>query len=126
MPGAFDGELDIQAKRCAARVPASVGLSPAVIIKIITEVLPLLASCFNRNDETDSAEVRREVINQNSVAPNRLRRRMSRRIRGEATDQMTRKQSFALAEGVIQEVMASDNVTVGNFCAAIGYEKNAE
>lgn len=119
-------EIDLHAQRCAARVPANVGFDPVTIIAIITQVLPLLISCFNRNDEPNSADVRREVMHQNDKAPKRLRRRMARRIRGESDEPMSKDQSFALAEAVIEEVIASDAVTVGNLCASIGYEDNAE
>lgn len=119
-------EIETQARRCAARVPANVGFDPITIIAIITKILPLLISCFNRNDEPHAAEVRREVIEQNNDAPKRLRRRMARRIRGEATESMTREQAAALAEAVIEEVIASDDSTVSGLCAAVGYEENAE
>jgi hypothetical protein len=109
-------ETEKQAVRVAARVPATVGFDPMTVIAIITQVLPMILSCFNRNDETDPAKIAAAVKRQNESAPAVLRRRTARRIRGEATEKMSKEQSFTLAEAVIEEAIAANESDVVSMC----------
>lgn len=97
----------------------NVGIEPFTVITIMTQVLPLLVSCFRRNDQNDPQQVAAEVRKQNQSAPQLLRRRLARRIRGEAEQPMTREQSFQLAEATIQHVLESEDGHVAAVCAAV-------
>lgn len=111
-------EIEKQAQAVAARVPATVGFEPAAIIGILTVVLPMLMKCFQRNDEPSPADMRANIKLQNEQAPAQLRRRTARRIRGDANEPMTRAQSFALAEAVVEEAISTDDATMASLAAA--------
>ena len=105
-----------QAEKIAARVDAGkVGFDPATIIMILTAVLPAIMQCFKKDAPTP-AEVSAEVKRQNDSRPFALRKRTARRIRGEADHPMTKEQSFALADAVIEEACAADAETVASVC----------
>lgn len=110
--------IESQARNVASRVPNSVGFDPATILMILTTVLPLLAKCFGRNDESDPTKMKAEIATQNERAPEQLRRRTARRIRGDADHPMTKPQSFALADAVIAEAVESDDEAVASFAVA--------
>ena len=112
-------ETEKQAVRVAARVPETVGFDPATVVMILTRVLPMILSCFNKNDETDPAKINAAVKRQNDSAPAVLRRRTARRIRGEATEPMTREQSFTLAEAVIAEACEATESDVVAMCGEV-------
>ncbi|CAB4144914.1 hypothetical protein UFOVP466_86 [uncultured Caudovirales phage] len=113
-------ELDEQARACAARVPNNVGFDPITIVTILTQVLPLLMSCFQRNDEPSPAAMRAEVKAQQVRAPEQLRRRTARRIRGDADVPMTKTESLMLADAVIAECCESEDSTVVSLAMACG------
>lgn len=98
----------------------NVGIEPLAIITIMTQVLPLIVSCFKRNDTSDPEQVAAEVRRQNESAPTTLRRRLARRIRGEAERPMTRQEAWILAESTIQHVLENDDSHVAAVCAAVG------
>lgn len=114
----MSNEIDVQARRVAARVPETVGFDPVILISLITTILPLLMSCFNRNDEPDPAKMRENIRGQNERAPERLRRRTARRIRGESEENLSKAQAFALAEAVIAEALDTDDSTMVSLAAA--------
>jgi len=114
----------------AQRVDAeSVGLDPATIIMILTNVLPLLISCFKRNDEPTSAEIRDSLEAQCSTyrgKKNLLRRtavRIQRESKKKHERRMSDEQAFALADAVITEALNADPENVTALCSTIS---NAE
>lgn len=111
-----------QATLCAERIDAeSFGMDPITIIAIITQVLPMLADCFNRNDSPDPAEAAERLREYNRKNPKGLRKRMARRIRAEASNPMSKEQSFTLAEAIIAEAtQASDEIIFGAVAGAAG------
>lgn len=98
--------LNEQAQLAANRVDAAaVGLDPFTILTILTTVLPVIASCWNRNDEPNPELSARNFRRYHDAHPKQLLKRTARRIRAEATEPMTKEQSFALAEAVIAQAL---------------------
>lgn len=117
----------VAATRMAARVDsAEFGMDPATIAIIIANVLPLVLQCFARNDVGSPEFIRAEVERLERTQPESLRRRLARRIRGEADQPMTKRQSFLLAEAVIQETLASDDEVVYGVAVACGCQPGGE
>ena len=99
----------MQAKAVADRLdPAEVGFDPLTILSLITTILPLLMSCFNRNDEPNESMVKASFRRYHDAHPDLLRRRTARRIRGEADEPMTKEQSLLLADAVIAQALSVD------------------
>lgn len=106
-----------QAELAAARVDANaVGLDPFTIISIMTQVLPVLISCWNRNDSQDNAESARKIRAYHNAHPNALRKRTARRIRAEADAPMEKFQSLQLADAVIAQAISEDPQEVALCC----------
>jgi len=104
--------LEDQAEKVAARVDATkVGFDPITIIAIITQVLPLLLQCFNRNDEPTPAQVSASFKAAHAKNPDQLRRRTMRRVRSESDESLTKSQAFALADAVIEQALDTDEST---------------
>ena len=106
----------------AQRVDAErVGIDPATIIMILTQVLPLVISCFKRNDEPQAEDNQKAVKRQCSTPAGRasLRRRTMRRIKSESDEPMTRSQAFALADAVIEEALNQNPQAVASVCAVV-------
>lgn len=114
----MNDSIETRAKSVASRVPPTVGIDPVTILTILTTVLPLLMKCFQRNDEPNPAAMRANIKGQHERAPEQLRRRTARRIRGEADEPMTKAQSFTLADAVIAEACEADETAVASFAAA--------
>jgi hypothetical protein len=109
------------ATAAAQRVDDSVGLDPVTIITILTQVLPLVISCFKRNDEPQAEDIQRAVKRQCSTPAGRerLRRRTMRRIKSESDEPMSRSQAFALADAVIEEALNQNPQMVASVCAVV-------
>lgn len=107
------------ATAAAQRVDDSVGLDPVTIITILTQVLPLVISCFKRNDEPQAEDIQNAVKQQMATNPERLRRRTMRRIKSESDEPMTRSQAFALADAVIEEALNQNPQMVASVCAVV-------
>ena len=106
-----------QSELAAARVDAAaVGFDPITIITIITQVLPALLSCWNRNDSPEPVESAAKIRAYNSAHPVQLRKRTARRIRAEASRPMEKYQSLLLADAVIAQAMAADQQTAALCC----------
>ncbi len=109
--------LNEQAQLAANRVDATaVGLDPFTILTIVTQVLPILTSCWNKNDEPNPELSARNLKRYNDAHPKQLLKRTARRIRAEATEPMTKEQSFALAEAVIAQALEAAPETVKVCC----------
>ena len=101
--------LEIQAKAAADRVDANaVGFDLITILTIITTVLPLLMSCFNKNDEPNPSLVAVSLKRYHDAHPEALLRRTARRVRAEADEPMTKEQSLLLADAVIAQALSVD------------------
>lgn len=106
-----------QSELAAARVDAAeVGFDPITIITIITQVLPILLSCWNRNDSPEPVESAEKIRAYNNAHPQQLRKRTARRIRAEANHPMEKYQSLLLADAVIAQAMAADQQTAALCC----------
>jgi len=109
--------LNEQAKLAAARVDsAGFGMDPLTIFTILTQVLPLLTSCWNRNDEPNPQLSAVNLKRYHDSHPEALRRRTARRIRAEAEKPMTKEQSFSLADAVIAQSLEETPETVAACC----------
>ena len=111
--------------QCAAgatdRVDAeAVGLDPATITLIITQVLPLLISCFKREEPSPQQiqkAVQRKTRNPRLKA--RFLRNLSHSIQEKSDTDLTDDQADALAEAVLAETLQQDAATVSAVCGAV-------
>lgn len=109
--------LKQQAELAAARVDAeSVGIDPFTIITILTQVLPLIVSCWNRNDEPNAEMSATNFVRYYEGHPEQALRRTARRIRAEADAPMSKEQSFALARAVIDQALEASPAEVKACC----------
>ena len=109
--------IEKQAELAAARVDATaVGFDPVTIITILTQVLPILASCWNRNDSPTPAESSAKIRKYHESHPVQLRKRTARRIRSEATAPMEKCQSLQLADAVIAQAIDATPDVVAACC----------
>ena len=105
------------AKAIAGRVDANaVGLDPITILTIITQVLPLVISCWNRNDEPNPQLSAVNFQRYYNAHPEQALRRTARRVRAEADAPMTKEQSFAFAKAIIDQALNTDDATVTACC----------
>ena len=117
----MDTILGRQAEAAAKRVDAAkVGFDPMTILTILTQVVPLLVSCFNRNDEPNPSLASVNFKRYHSAHPEQCRRRTARRIRAEADEPMTRDQSFALADAVIEQALSIEPEVAAECCVCAG------
>jgi len=114
------------ATNAAQRVDAeAVGFDPATIIMILTNVLPLLISCFKRNDEPTSAEIQESVAAQCSTYRGKkmlVRRtavRIQRQHKKNHGEKMSHEQASALADAVIEECLEQNPQAVAAVCAVV-------
>jgi len=109
MSAAFDKtELDITSEAIAARLPASVGLDPVLILSILSQILPLLTNCGANRAEGDPEKISEFVRDRVARGPKsheKLRRNIARRVRGQATETLTVDQSLTMADAIIAEAM---------------------
>lgn len=104
--------LQAQAKLVANRVNATTfGFDPLTILTLVTTLLPLLMSCFNRNDEPNPSLVSASFRRYHERNPTVLRKRTMRRIRAEATENLSKEQAYALADAVIAQALETDAPT---------------
>jgi hypothetical protein len=101
--------LELQAKAVADRLdPAEVGFDPITILSLITTILPMLMSCFNRNDEPNESMVKSSFKRYHDSNPDALRRRTMRRVRAEADEPLTKEQAYLIADAVIAQALTVD------------------
>ena len=112
--------LDEQALLAAERVSDGVGFDPLTILTIITQVLPLLTSCFNRNDEPNPTLAAASLKRYHDRAPAQCRKRTARRVRAEADEPMTKEQSYQLADAVIAQALSLNADQVAACCKEAG------
>jgi len=109
--------LKDNARLIASRVDSeSVLLDPITIFTIITQVLPLVVACWNKNDEPNAELSSVNFKRYHSAHPEQVRRRLARRIRGEADAPMTKSQSLEFADAIIAQVLESSVATVAACC----------
>jgi hypothetical protein len=110
--------LNKQAELAANRVDsAAVGLDPITILTIITQVLPMLTSCWNRNDSPDPQESRKKLQAYADRSPQALLKRTARRVRAEADEKLSKIESFDIARAIIEQALSADDETVAACCA---------
>lgn len=106
-----------QARLAAERIdPAAMAMDPVTIIAIITQVLPVIASCFSRNDSPDPAMAAERFHAAYEDNPKKLRKRLARRVRAESDEPMTKEQSFILADAIIQQMLETDAEVIEAGC----------
>lgn len=110
-------EIERQAQLTASRIdPQEMRFDPVTILTILTTVLPLVADCFNRNDEPDPVATKKRAAEYYRRNPKGMRRRTARRVRAEADQPMTREQSFKFADAIIAQTLSSDDIVVELCC----------
>lgn len=114
-------ELISEAATAAAqRVDAeSVGLDPVTIITILTQVLPLVISCFSK--EEPSPQQIQEAVRRKTRRPRlraAFRRKLSHSIQEKATEDLTDEQADALADAIIDESLHQNTEMVASVCFA--------
>lgn len=117
-----DELINEAATAAAQRVDAeSVGLDPVTIITILTQVLPLVISCFQRNDEADPQSIQKALQRQSSTPAGRasLRRRTMRRVRAESDERLSKEQAFAIADAIIEEGLENNPQMVMAVCSVV-------
>ncbi len=116
-----DATLKMQAEKAADRVDANkVGFDPITILTILTTVLPLLAKCWNKNDEPNAAMSAANLKRYHDSQPKAMLKRTARRIRAEADEPMSKEASFELARAVIEQALSEDADTVSACCSEAG------
>ena len=106
-----------QARLTAERIdPTEMMMDPVTIIAIITQVLPVIASCFSRNDSPDPAMAAERFHAAYEDNPKKLRKRLARRIRAEADQPMTKEQSFVMADAIIQQMLETPDEVIVAGC----------
>lgn len=117
----MSANLAQQAELAAARVDAAdVGLDPITIIMILTEVLPLLASCWNRHYESDPQKSADQLRWYHEKHPGVLRRRMAKQIRMKSKTRITEAQSIEMAIAVIDQALSLTPETAAMCCTEAG------
>lgn len=111
--------METQAQAVADRVdPVVMGMDPGSIFLLISQILPFLISCWNRNDEPNPSLAAASFKRYHASQPKKLRLRTARRVRSDADEPMTRKQSFVVADAVIAQALATEE----NVAAACAHE----
>lgn len=109
--------VDAHAERIASKVDSNiVGLDPATIIAILTTVLPLIISCFKKQDEPDPAEVAEAVRDANARNPRKLLRRTARSVKHESKTRLTQDQAEELAQAIIDDCCQQSDDVVAEAC----------
>lgn len=112
-----------QAEAVAGRVdPVQFGMGPLTILGIITQVLPLVIACWNRNDEPNPSLSAANFRRYYKSKPEQCLRRTARRVRADATQPMTKEQSFMLAQAIIDQALELDQDTVAACCTQVNRE----
>lgn len=109
-----------QAKSIANRVSANVGIDPITILTIITTVLPLIAKCFNKNDEADPQQVQAAVKRQHEKHPRALLKRTTNaylREQKKSGEKITRDQAEELAKATIAQTIEANPQAVASVFA---------
>jgi hypothetical protein len=92
------GLLQEQADRIAKRIdPSKVTKSATAIASILLSVIPMLISCWTKEDEPDPAKTAAAIKEKNDENPKRLRRRTAIAIRRDAP----RKERPSAAEAAV-------------------------
>lgn len=98
----MSGEMKRQCEAAAARV-TGVGLDPALVITIITTVLPLLINCFKREDEPDPIRVQAALRKAYDRNPDKLRRRVRAQVHRRSPEDLDKGQEYAIADAIIAQ-----------------------
>jgi hypothetical protein len=110
--------LKKQAALAAERVdPVEVGMDPFTILTIITQVLPVVASCWNRNRPQESRDPAESLRSYAETNPQALLKRTARRVRAEADEKMSKIASFDIARAIIAQALDADDSVVAACCA---------
>lgn len=109
------------AQGAAQRVDAeAVGLDPAMITLILTQILPLIISCFRR-EEPSPQEIQRAVRRKTRTPRLRARflRNLSHSIQEKSDTELTDEQADAMAEAVLEETLNQNPQMVSAVCGAV-------
>jgi hypothetical protein len=97
-------EMKSQVEAAAARV-TGVGLDPAMIITIITTLLPILLSCFKREEEPSPARAQAAIRDAYAKNPEKLRRRLRAQVHRHSPEPLDKGQELAIADAIIAQAM---------------------
>lgn len=108
--------LKSQATAAAAKVSPEVGLDPALILTIITTVLPMLINCFKREEEPDPVKVQAALVKAHSKNPEKLRRRLRVQVDRKSPEPIDKGQALAIADAIIAQALDVSPSTVAQCC----------
>lgn len=108
--------LKSQATAAAAKVSPEVGLDPALIITLITTLLPILLNCFKQAEEPDPAKVKAAFERQYRKNPDKMRRQIRARVVAHSDVHLSKGQSLALADAIIAQVLSTPEQTAMAAC----------
>lgn len=115
-----------QAEWAALRVDqAVVKMGIIEIISFFTTILPMLVSCWNRNDASDPALAAEEFREYNERHPQSLRRRVEKRVRrlAKANGKVyTDSQVAELARAIIQQGTVATPTEAAVCCVEAGVD----
>ncbi len=118
-----------QAKLIAARVDGdAAGLGNTAVLDILREVLRTVIACyigglFGDGGTADPAVVSARFKEEYDDNPVKMKKRIARRIRAEATAMMSKAQANALADGVIEQALdpSVTEAVVSACCEGAGF-----
>lgn len=97
------------AKQAASRVDSDgLGLDPLTVITLITTLMPLLASCFSKNDSPDPKQASDKFRKAWSDHPRTLRNRIRHQVKKKAKEdgtKLSKEQIDAVTDGIIEEAL---------------------
>ena len=114
-------KLDLQSRKVSERIDATeFGMDPLTILSIVTQVLPLVAQCWNRNDEPNPQLALRNLERYYTGNPRACLMRTARRVRWVSDEPLTRKQSLEMAQAIIDQALSESDVVVAEICREVG------
>jgi hypothetical protein len=118
--------LQEQAERISKKVdPGKVTKSATAIASIVLSVLPMLISCWTKQDEPDPAKTAAAIKAKNDENPKRLRRRTAIAIRRDAPrrERISAAEAAVYADAIIEDACeTAENAPdlVAAMCRAYG------
>lgn len=110
-------KIQEQAQAVEARIDKTiVGFDPVTIITILSQLLPILAQCFNRNDEPSPEQTSAAIRRYNQQHPQQLLKRTARRVRAESDEPMSKLASFEFARAIIAQACDESPEAVSACC----------
>jgi hypothetical protein len=110
-------DYEHQATLCAARIDhTAMMLDPVLVVTILTGLLQVFGSCWTRNDSPDPAMAAEAFQRKYTENPKKMRKRVARRVRAEASEPMTKEQSFMFADAIIAQILETPDEVIAAAC----------